>query len=613
MASSTNQSDRLHYTSDNNNASVVNNHNEINNTNRNEVIMKANISQKRKHFFQYCSKYRHIGFKPNNNINNYYSSLNANITPLTNKIKESINVFRTPIAKVHKGLVLSKPPKKFGLTERTNVAFMRTVLPENKCNSVTNSKSQMNNLTHSKSQQQYKTMSVSYNNNNNGHKTASAVRYPHLDKIILKMYQTAEHKMNKKVGNSSKSGNNSKNNHSMLSDESLYEIENRKQAYDYYNHNQTLNLFNRQPVDKIPYILPSVFTFNNAYSSKSEKARHIKLMEGLNRLKECIERNKPNAHTYIKDFLTKYNLYSHSEFSQNQLNNIEHIITNNNYIPILKPNNSQKQMIKDIVEHEQSTINSNNSNSSSNNKINSMEWFKYISPFIKGRNTKQHVKECNGNNHANYTEDDLIINPYSNLHHQMKLYAQDKDYAINRNLLIKDISAELELIKYERDKDRINIGKCLNKKNSTNSFSFLTSTPLLTVNNIVNYNNNNNSNSNKLATPEEDITFRLTNAKRMMQNSFSIKEVNLHNINSNNNSATITQEHKTVHLTNKYFQTHSKKRLKEINERLYYKPLYKPISMDDFRKRKKLTEYIALNSARNNLYINEKNKQYEIK
>lgn len=594
MASSASQSDKLHYSSDNdNNNETIVNHNEIA-SNNNELVKSSDISQKRKHFYQYYSKHKQNGFKANNN----YSSFNANIAPLTDKGKDNINVFRTPNAKVHKGLALSKPPNKFGLTERTSVAFMRTVLPD-KCN--TKNKTKLN-LTHSKSQQQYTTMSRSTNN-----KTGNAIKYPQLDKIILQMYQTAEHNMNKKVHNNNNNHHN--NNHSVLSDESLYEIENRKQAYDYYTHNQTLNLFNRQPVDKIPYILPSVFTFNNSYSSKSEKARHIKLMEGLNRLKECIQRNKSNSHTYIKDFLTKYNLYSHSEFSQNQLDNIEHIITNNTYIPILKPNNSQKQMIKDIVEHEQPP------NQIASTNINSMEWFKYISPFIKGRNTKQQTKTYSQySSNTNCTEDDVTVNPYASLHHQMKLYAQDKDYAINRNLLIKDISAELDMIKYERDKDRINIGRLsLNKKNSTNSFSFLTSTPLLTNNNVVSGNMYSNNNNNKIATPEEEVTFRLTNAKRMMQNSFSIKEVNLHNINSNNNSATITQEHKTIRLTNKYFYPQSKTRIKEINERLYYKPLYKPISMDDFRKRKKLTEYIALNSAKNNLYINEKTKQYEIK
>jgi hypothetical protein len=47
----------------------------------------------------------------------------------------------------------------------------------------------------------------------------------------------------------------------------------------------------------------------------------------------------------------------------------------------------------------------------------------------------------------------------------------------------------------------------------------------------------------------------------------------------------------------------SKPNLNEINQRLYYKPLYKPISHDDIKKAQKLTEFVTYNFALNNLFF----------
>ena len=46
----------------------------------------------------------------------------------------------------------------------------------------------------------------------------------------------------------------------------------------------------------------------------------------------------------------------------------------------------------------------------------------------------------------------------------------------------------------------------------------------------------------------------------------------------------------------------------EIVQRLYYKPLRKPITLDDYRKNKKLTELVALNATANNLMIKKEMK-----
>ena len=56
-------------------------------------------------------------------------------------------------------------------------------------------------------------------------------------------------------------------------------------------------------------------------------------------------------------------------------------------------------------------------------------------------------------------------------------------------------------------------------------------------------------------------------------------------------------------LNKKSFSKIFKPSLNEINQRLYYQPLYKPISHDDIKKAQKITEFVTYNSALNHLFL----------
>ena len=128
-----------------------------------------------------------------------------------------------------------------------------------------------------------------------------------------------------------------------------------------------------------------------------------------------------------------------------------------------------------------------------------------------------------------------------NLHQQKKSknIFKEKNYSQDFNLIINDISKEIRDFNEKYEKKNNSI---LNK-NKRNEFNFVTS----------------------------------------MKKSF---------LSSNN-----------IDLNKKSFSKIFKPSLNEINQRLYYQPLYKPISHDDIKKAQKITEFVTYNSALNHLFL----------
>ena len=51
--------------------------------------------------------------------------------------------------------------------------------------------------------------------------------------------------------------------------------------------------------------------------------------------------------------------------------------------------------------------------------------------------------------------------------------------------------------------------------------------------------------------------------------------------------------------------------LEEINDRLYYKQIWKPLEIEELKRHKKLTEYVAYNKARNRVFEKKLRDLYE--
>ena len=88
----------------------------------------------------------------------------------------------------------------------------------------------------------------------------------------------------------------------------------------------------------------------NNYNSKSEKQRHIQILNDLNILKGNIEKNNLQKTLYIKDFLNKYNI----NYNDNQLFLFGKFLDDFNikkYETFLQPKLSIKNMINKILKN----------------------------------------------------------------------------------------------------------------------------------------------------------------------------------------------------------------------------------------------------------------------
>ena len=114
------------------------------------------------------------------------------------------------------------------------------------------------------------------------------------------------------------------------------------------NKENILGYYKRKAIDGNDILNTANLIWNN-YDSKSEKQRHIQILNELTILKGNIEKNKNQKNLYMKDFLNKYNInYNNKQLSffEKFLNNFD----NKKYGNFLSPKLSMKNMISDIFE-----------------------------------------------------------------------------------------------------------------------------------------------------------------------------------------------------------------------------------------------------------------------
>ena len=208
--------------------------------------------------------------------------------------------------------------------------------------------------------------------------------------------------------------------------------------------------------------------------------------------------------------MLKYKIENIKNYKIKKLKNV----LNKNYLK-LNPEKNIKNMIIDIL--------------NSKDDFNKSDFFykKYVNKFfINNENNKNNVK--NKKIPFNFFDKFNL-----NQQNKSKIIYKEKNYSEDFNLIINDISKEIQDFneKYEKKNNSI----INNNKNKTNEFNFET----------------------------------------------SIKK----------------------NISNDFIKKLSKPNLNEINQRLYYKPLYKPISHDDIKKAQKLTEFVTYNFALNNLFF----------
>ena len=385
--------------------------------------------------------------------------------------------------------------------------------------------------------------------------------HPNLEKLVKLLYHTLKERNSDFTDRKNLQHHLSNFNIQMFSKYFNFENQPHKRNKSCF---QIKSYFDGKPKDNLPYITPAITTYYNDYSSKSERERHIKMLKDLAKLKECIDRNQRDSEDYFKDFLLKYHINDIDQYSKEQLWNLIKINNFNN--KLIDPSKNTKQNIKNVLESTEELT-----------KIANEEQNKYISPILDIKKAKTFKKES--------------IEPQAfcgktNLYFQHKLYAKDKDYAENPDRIVDDIGEEIKQFKDEQDKEYYKLN---NHFNSTKSFSFLT---------LLNRQKK-DSKSNKLSKIKEDerkFSFRLASKKDLKDFPFSEK-ISMNNSFYNSNNISKEGESPSIN---------------EINQRLYYKRIAKPNEMDIFRKKNKLTEYIAFNSARNNLFINRQKQKFDI-
>ena len=142
----------------------------------------------------------------------------------------------------------------------------------------------------------------------------------------------------------------------------------------YYSNYVREGFFGRKNKDNIPRTFPSVSLYKNSYATKSEKERHEKLLDEFAKLSYFLDNDSENKLQIIKDFLIKYHIVDLNNYSNEQLLQLEKLISNKNLI--IKPYKDIKSIIREIL---------NKGLYNQNNLITSYKHNFYISPNIPKR------------------------------------------------------------------------------------------------------------------------------------------------------------------------------------------------------------------------------------
>lgn len=353
--------------------------------------------------------------------------------------------------------------------------------------------------------------------------------------------------------------------------------------------------------ENLPLFYEFSLTHRNDYSSKSEKSRHEILLNELNKLKFYLEQNPQEELLIIKDFLQKFHIKNITNYSDEYLLKLCKLLRRlkpNQLINVIKPDNNIKKMIYNLLNISFEISRDNNDKNNYNTIYSPPSSFHKIK-FNKNRT----AYNFRINKKKNYFDIYDTNSKLRYLQNQKDLYKPNKNYSQNWNLLVNDLSKEVEKLeknfKENRDikcpKDKEDIFFVTQRKNK--SFS-----------------SKRNFDKNLILSPIN--RFKEQNNKKGLFIIYTKNFVSHKGNNYNTNTLNVCLKKRSI--IDKYInykkddkgkiieEECKKNRIdtQEIAKRLYYKPTQKKFGFNDIKKNLKLTEYIVLNLAKKKLNLN---------
>ena len=330
------------------------------------------------------------------------------------------------------------------------------------------------------------------------------------------------------------------------------------------NNENILGYYKRKAIDGNDILNTSNLIWNN-YDSKSEKQRHIQILNELTILKGNIEKNKNQKNLYMKDFLNKYNI----NYNNKQLSFFEKFLNNfddKKYGNILSPKLSMKNMISDIFEkgekfkfeneEKKIVIPALNVKSTIHNNEKNNKGIESYSLYNRDSKANKNNKEKS----LNLSSTNSFL---KEMERQKLVFKPNKTYVSNYNSIIEDIGKEIGEIESEiiTEKQYKNLLPNLLKKKNRN----------------INIKDLAKSNTNLFITSNK-------------------------NIKSNIN----IKKDKSVDFVKRNLQ---RKTTKIIIDKLNKESNFDKVEYKDIKRKFKLTEYIVYNKFKNKLKFENLEKQ----
>ena len=330
------------------------------------------------------------------------------------------------------------------------------------------------------------------------------------------------------------------------------------------NNENILGYYKRKAIDGNDILNTANLIWNN-YDSKSEKQRHIQILNELTILKGNIEKNKNQKNLYMKDFLNRYNI----NYNNKQLSFFEKFLNNfddKKYGNILSPKLSMKNMISDIFEkgekfkfeneEKKIVIPALNVKSTIHNNEKNNKGIESYSLYNRDSKANKNNKEKS----LNLSSTNSFL---KEMERQKLVFKPNKTYVSNYNSIIEDIGKEIGEIESEiiTEKQYKNLLPNLLKKKNRN----------------INIKDLAKSNTNLFITSNK-------------------------NIKSNIN----IKKDKSVDFVKRNLQ---RKTTKIIIDKLNKESNFDKVEYKDIKRKFKLTEYIVYNKFKNKLKLENLKKQ----
>ena len=423
--------------------------------------------------------------------------------------------------------------------------------------------------------------------------------------------------------------------------ESLF-VHSKKKSYskNYYSTNIREGLYGQKDTIGVPYFYEPSTVFRNEYSNKSEKSRHESLLNEFGRLRCYLLRNPNKKLSLMKDFLNKYHIDDIEKYTDEQLMKLSDLICNEDNSILscaLKPYLNMKNMLYDILNNSVLLTKSIKKNKKDENKKKDINKTKkknnyYSSPYLSEAKPKYNLNPLKLKENKSKTNNKNVFDLFqtnSNLkymEYQTKSYKGIKKYS--NQFIVEAIGNEIKEIendynkklkeletKISKDKNLINV-HLANQKNNYNkkylSIKFANENKFyIQVNhnqkfctyipihyNLLKYIQNEANNLNNAQ--QKNNTNSHVQQKKSLDICLSSRE------NNSNENKVKRPGSADKSKQNKYNMT-------EIVKRLYYNPTRKKFGIQEIKNRLKLTEYIALNFAKNSLQQDEIKKKHQLK